>query len=327
MELPQTQTTPPTPGPDGSVGVIAAIARVAASVGPVAKSRPGEFGRKGAYNYRGIDDVVNAVNPPWAENQLVLIPTVAWAHPYTIRYKNGDTVELPTAQITFTVAHADGSYITGGVHFPLEQTDIKAWGSVMSYALRYWLGQLLLLPTDDPSLEPESSTYHAPEAATATAPPRQAIAFADKAAVAELLNTVQGLDEGGRAEFKAKQAQIAAAGEQSWSFATSHVWLQPEYDAAAAWLAHYLKVTTEAAVAASLPGEATPPAPPTHTENIAAIKVKLRGTPDPEAALTQYLGRCSDADLLADSLDELYGKPAATAAMRAFLESDDWLGF
>lgn len=140
-----TQTTSPA--------VYAAFAAAMTEVEKIAKL--GENKRQG-FNFRGIDDTMNAVGPVFREHGLFIIPEVVDKqvdHAATNAGKRMTTVHL---QVRYTIAHKDGSSFAGIAPGEANDTSDKSTAKAMSVALRTFLLQSMLIPTGDP----DPDTYY-----------------------------------------------------------------------------------------------------------------------------------------------------------------------
>lgn len=131
------------------------IQQVMALVQGVAKKG---FNEQQRFNFRGVDAVVNAVAPALREVGGLIVPTVLKKH-----YDRGVTKSgTPTVEAFLTVAfdwHGTdgGSPIRSVVAAEAMDTSDKATAKAMSVALRIFLLQTLMLPTDEKDPDAE---YH-----------------------------------------------------------------------------------------------------------------------------------------------------------------------
>jgi hypothetical protein len=144
-------------------GAIARVQSEMASVG-VSKSRTNESQR---YQFRGIDDVYNAMASVLAKHGLCIIPH------YTDRIvteragKSGGALFYVTVCGHFDlIAASDGSKITAGPFYgeAMDSGD-KATNKAMSAAMKYFLFQTFVIPTQGDN--DADSTTHEPAALTA----------------------------------------------------------------------------------------------------------------------------------------------------------------
>lgn len=110
------------------------------------------------FNFRGVDDVMNAVGPALREHGVVVSPTNV---EHTIASKNtakGALMNFATVKVEYTVFGPDGSHFTGQVAAESFDSGDKATAKAMSVAFRTFLLQTLCLPTDD--ADPDEDTYN-----------------------------------------------------------------------------------------------------------------------------------------------------------------------
>jgi hypothetical protein len=126
------------------------IARILADVGPVLKT---QTNRHQDYNFRGIDQVVNAVNTAFKRHRV--FPTSKIEH-FQLRDAM-TTANKPTREATLRVLYRftapDGTYVETEVPGEALDTSDKSTPKAMSVALRIALLQMLLLPTDEPTTD------------------------------------------------------------------------------------------------------------------------------------------------------------------------------
>lgn len=235
-----------TPGPNNEVGVIAALAKAAAQVGAVGKDSMHRGGKAGTFPYRSADSVIAAVAGPLAANELIYIPLV--------------TADQRSTTVIITLAHADGSSITGQVSFDGYVTagNPKTTGAAMSYALKYFLSSLLMIPFDDPDTELDNHVFTtptgrpAPQTAAIPAASRPAIeagptralaavpdpepelpeeAYADPVDVEAFLRRIQDSSSDIKEAFRVAGTQNTVG---SWTFQSWHRWTNLELAAAVA---------------------------------------------------------------------------------------------
>lgn len=140
---------------DKKISAAESIQAVMEKVQGVAKKERNEAQR---FNFRGVDAVVNAVAPALREVGGVIVPTILEK-----QYDRGITKSgTPTVEAFLTVAFdwygTDGTDpIRGVVAAEAMDTSDKATAKAMSVALRIYLLQTLMLPTDEKDPDAE---YH-----------------------------------------------------------------------------------------------------------------------------------------------------------------------
>jgi hypothetical protein len=139
-----------------SLTIYQAMAAILADISYVAKDRKADMGNAGRYNFRGIDDVLNALHSSFAKYKVFIIPKILDSK-LEIQEKektyNGTTTKTYTYSailtVEFTFVSEDGSSISAiGIGHALDTSD-KAFNKSQSAALKYCLMQTFLIPTEE----------------------------------------------------------------------------------------------------------------------------------------------------------------------------------
>lgn len=132
-----------------------ALAAVMADVTSVGKT---ERNSHQNYSFRGIDAVVNAVGPALRRHGVVLIPEVLSLEAEQVSVgRNNTQMRSVTVQVRYTFIGPDGDGVSGVAVGESMDSGDKATPKAMSVALRTFLLQALMLPTDEP--DPDSFSY------------------------------------------------------------------------------------------------------------------------------------------------------------------------
>lgn len=124
-------------------------------VGAVHKS---ERNTHQSFNFRGIDNVVNAVSPALRKHGVVVVPCVNSSEAETLEIgQNRTRMGYVRVNVTYTFYALDGSNIATTVVAESMDSGDKATAKAMSVAFRTALLQTLCLPTDD--LDPDADSY------------------------------------------------------------------------------------------------------------------------------------------------------------------------
>jgi hypothetical protein len=124
-------------------------------VGAVHKS---ERNTHQSFNFRGIDNVVNAVSPALRKHGVVVVPCVNSSEAETLEIgQNRTRMGYVRVNVTYTFYALDGTNIATTVVAESMDSGDKATAKAMSVAFRTALLQTLCLPTDD--LDPDADTY------------------------------------------------------------------------------------------------------------------------------------------------------------------------
>lgn len=117
------------------------------------------------FNFRGIDAVMNVVGPLLREHGVVVVP-VALKHDAE-RYTSAKGAQMVNrvVEMGFTVIGPRGDSFEGIAFGEAADSGDKAITKAESVALRTFLLQSLMIPTDEP--DPDASTYERATPATA----------------------------------------------------------------------------------------------------------------------------------------------------------------
>jgi hypothetical protein len=120
----------------------------------------------GGFNFRGVDDVVNAVSPAFRNHGVTVAPKLL-SHEFTgIPVSGGRTASRALVIVEYTFTGPEGDTMTATVPGEAFDTGDKATAKAMSVAFRTALLQALALPTDEP--DPDAASYERD-----TPPPQQ----------------------------------------------------------------------------------------------------------------------------------------------------------
>jgi hypothetical protein len=110
------------------------------------------------FKFRGVDAVVNALAPAMRTHGLFVVPSVEERTYSTRTSANGGELQVCRLTVAFTLCStADGGTITATVASEAFDSGDKATAKAMSVALRTFLLQAFMLPTDDK--DPDAETY------------------------------------------------------------------------------------------------------------------------------------------------------------------------
>lgn len=138
--LPQSITNAPL--------IFGALARAMAKIGAGGISKDRRNKDQG-FNFRGIDDVYNALNPIFSEEQIIPVPQ------YTERVVDvrltaaGKNMYNVTVRGTIRFYAADGSYVEATTYGEAQDTADKATNKAESAAYKYACFQVLCIPTEE----------------------------------------------------------------------------------------------------------------------------------------------------------------------------------
>jgi len=133
-----------------------AMLNILKEVEAIEKSRNADMGGAGRYNFRGIDDMYNALHDLFAKHGVFIIPEVLETKLEVQEkervYNNQVSKSLQYSTVVtmrFTFVAEDGSSLTAtGVGHAIDSSD-KGTNKAQSSALKYCLMQTFLIPTQD----------------------------------------------------------------------------------------------------------------------------------------------------------------------------------
>lgn len=140
-------------------------AAMSAAMDEVQAVRKEGFNESQRYNFRGIDQVVNAVGPIFRKHKIIPVPHACKAVYRDVLTSTGK----PSREVTVTAEYRfygpAGDYIPAIVPGESMDTGDKGTPKAMSVAYRIVLLQMLCIPTDD--RDPDQDSYERAHAAPA----------------------------------------------------------------------------------------------------------------------------------------------------------------
>jgi hypothetical protein len=132
--------------------VLTAVQAVMHDIGTVGISKDRKNKDQG-FNFRGIDDMLNALSPLLVKHKLIVVPQCENREVIESKTKSGSTMWKVWLKVNYTVYGPDGSTLTACTYGEAMDTADKATNKAMSVALKYLFIQLFAIPvvgTDDP---------------------------------------------------------------------------------------------------------------------------------------------------------------------------------
>lgn len=115
------------------------------------------FNDQQRYNFRGIDQVVNAVGPIFRKHKIIPVPHHCGAKYRDVLTSTGKPSREVTVEATYRFYGPAGDFIEAIVPGESMDSGDKGTPKAMSVAYRIVLLQMLCIPTDDP--DPDSQSY------------------------------------------------------------------------------------------------------------------------------------------------------------------------
>lgn len=129
-----------------------AIVDVMNDIGAVGKN---DRNKQQNFMYRGIDAVMNALQPALIKNKVFIVPKVLEEQREERQSKKGDALLYARLKMEYTFFADDGSNISATVIGEVMDSGDKATNKAMSVAYKYACFQVFCIPTmlDDPDAE------------------------------------------------------------------------------------------------------------------------------------------------------------------------------
>ena len=136
------------------MNIYESIAAVQADVDFIGKDRQTQSG--GRFKYRGVDQVLNTLHPLFAKHKVFAIPEVLevlgreWR-----KTEKGGNVVYQTIKVKYTFYAEDGSNVSAVVIGEAMDSGDKASNKCMSVAYKYACFQILSIPTEETTADPD----------------------------------------------------------------------------------------------------------------------------------------------------------------------------
>lgn len=125
-------------------------------VGVVTKSKQNKSGQP--FMYRGIDDVMNALNPAMIKNKVFVVPEVLDQIREERTSQKGGNLIYSVCKIKYKFYAEDGSNIEAIVVGEAFDSGDKATNKAMSIAFKYACFQVFCIPTEEMK-DPDANSY------------------------------------------------------------------------------------------------------------------------------------------------------------------------
>lgn len=142
------------------MNVYQAISAVQADLAQIGISKDRKNTQGVGYNFRGIDDVYNALSPIMAKHGLCMLPRVLSREFVERQSKSGGALFYITVDMEFDLVASDGSKHTIRTFGEAMDSGDKATNKAMSAAYKYAAFQAFCIPTEgDNDAENQTLTY------------------------------------------------------------------------------------------------------------------------------------------------------------------------
>lgn len=134
--------------------IYGAITTAMAEIGAISKSKRNQ---QQGFQYRGIDDVMNALYPILSKYGLFLAPEVLEHTREERQTKSGGNLIYSILKIRYTMYADDGSSVSAVVIGEGMDSADKSSNKAMSVAMKYAMFQLFCIPTEE-MIDPDAQT-------------------------------------------------------------------------------------------------------------------------------------------------------------------------
>lgn len=148
--------------------IYGAISSVMAEIGTIGKNK--KNGQQG-FMYRGIDDVMNALNPALIKHHVFIAPEILEQNREERQTSKGGVLIYSICKIKFTFYAEDGSNISVIVIGEGMDSGDKATNKAMSVAYKYACFQVFCIPTEEMKDQDAESHEVTPEISKANEAP------------------------------------------------------------------------------------------------------------------------------------------------------------
>ena len=128
---------------------------IMADIGVIGK---GKRNQDQGFMYRGIDDVMNALNPAFIRHKLFIVPEVLEQRREERQTAKGKNLIYSVCRMKYTFCAEDGSSIAAVVVGEGRDSGDKATNKAMSIAFKYACFQVFCIPTEE-MIDPDRESH------------------------------------------------------------------------------------------------------------------------------------------------------------------------
>lgn len=128
------------------------------------------YNQQQKFSYRGVDAVMNALNPVLTANHVFCVPEVLEQHREERQTRTGGNLIYSILKICYTLYAEDGSSVSATVIGEGMDSADKSSNKAMSVAYKYAMFQIFSIPTEemaDPDAETQTENAPKPDNKTA----------------------------------------------------------------------------------------------------------------------------------------------------------------
>ena len=143
-------------GESGRNMIYSAICGVMEDIGVVGKN---DTNKQQGFKYRGIDSVMNALNPAMIKHKIFCVPEVLEQTREERTTAKGATLIYSVCKMRYRFYATDGSSVDAGVVGEGMDSGDKATNKAMSVAFKYACFQTFCIPTEDLMDDPDADSH------------------------------------------------------------------------------------------------------------------------------------------------------------------------
>jgi hypothetical protein len=128
------------------MNIYEAINNVMADIGAIGKGKKNE---KQGFMYRGVDDVMNALQPALIKHKVFIVPEILEQIREQKASSSGGVLLYSICKIKYTFYAEDGSFVTAIVTGEGMDSGDKATNKAMAIAFKYVCFQVFCIPTEE----------------------------------------------------------------------------------------------------------------------------------------------------------------------------------
>lgn len=134
--------------------IYASIAAIMGEIGAIGKNKKNA---QQDFMYRGIDDVMNVLNPLFAKHGVFVVPEVLDKAREERTSKSGGNLIFTTLTVRYTFYATDGSSVSAQVVGEGMDSADKSTNKALAIAMKYALFQVFCIPTEE-MVDPDAET-------------------------------------------------------------------------------------------------------------------------------------------------------------------------
>lgn len=134
-----------------------AISHIMEDIGAIGKDK---YNEQQKYNFRGIDDVYNSLQPALIKNHVFCVPAVKDKRREERKTSKGNNLIYTVVDVDYTfICSEDGSQVVVGVCGEGMDSGDKSLNKALSAAFKYACLQLFCIPTEGEMHDSEENSY------------------------------------------------------------------------------------------------------------------------------------------------------------------------